>query len=123
MIETNSEALGDRLSELWATADGVRDRPVRSWKNAEGALAIRECGGSPPPSPDEEPPDHYITLSEIIRKRRDLSTPEEEARRAEDRRHFNFEEYCREHDAKMAMHGSAWIDFKRRNDLDLPPAA
>lgn len=114
--------ISERVRHLWLVRN--TDRPIRSWRNAETMLCLLEAGGSPPPGSDAEPPDHKISLAEIILTGRDLVPP---ARRAEER-DFDialdeFDEDCRVHAAKKAAHRSAWIDFKRRNDLDIPPAA
>lgn len=117
------------FSEVWLRSDGARARPARSWKNVDGWLELLERTGSPPPDPDEEAPDHEVTLTEVIlashRHDAELSPDQrarKEARLLEERRNFDLNEYRRVCDAKVASHRTAWAEFKRRNDLDFPPA-
>lgn len=79
MIDANSEKVGEKLSELWAAADGARERPVSTWwKNGECLLLLLEGGGCAPPALDAEPPDHEVTLAEMVEASRHLP-PEREA--------------------------------------------
>jgi hypothetical protein len=110
------------IFDAWVSRREI-NRPPRSWKKGEIVLSILETCGDPPPGRDSEPPDHDITLAELIEKSREPESPEKQARREEERCHFDLEEHSRVLAVKKAAHRAAWIEFKRQHDLDLPPAA